>query len=103
MAVHSEVPALLSCSLASLVVRLEAPLAVGFVEAPLVAAFGAQLSLAAAGGFLDSALAFFAGLSSFPASPQSGLAGCSAFAFFLRYFSVALRADTQNTNDSNKT
>jgi hypothetical protein len=36
-------------------VRSEAPLAVGFVEAPLVAIFGAPLGLAAAGGFLDSA------------------------------------------------
>jgi hypothetical protein len=38
-------------------IRSEAPLAVGFVEAPLVAAFGAPLGLAVAGGLLDSALA----------------------------------------------
>jgi len=37
-------------------VRSEAPLAVGFVEASLVAIFGAPLRLAAAGGFLDSFL-----------------------------------------------
>ena len=36
-------------------VRSEAPLAVGFVEAPLVAISGATLGLAAADGFLDSA------------------------------------------------
>jgi hypothetical protein len=42
--------------------------------------------VAAAGGFLDSALIFFTGQSPFRASPPSGLAGCSAFAFFLRIF-----------------
>jgi hypothetical protein len=36
-------------------VRSEAPLAVGFVKAPLVAISGAPLGLAAAGGFLHSA------------------------------------------------
>jgi len=36
-------------------VRSEAPLAVGFVEAPLVAISGATLRLTAAGGFLNSA------------------------------------------------
>jgi hypothetical protein len=35
--------------------RFEAPLAVGFVEAPLVATSGATLGLAATGGILDSA------------------------------------------------
>jgi hypothetical protein len=79
-------------------VRLEAPLAVGFVEAPLVAAFGAPLGLAAAGGFLDSALAFFTGLSSFPTSPPSGLAGGSAFAFFLRYLSVLCWSESHIDN-----
>jgi hypothetical protein len=64
-------------------VRLEAPLAVGFVEDPLVAAFGAPLGLAAAGGILDSALVFFTGHSPFRASPPSGLAGCSVFASFV--------------------
>jgi hypothetical protein len=62
-------PALLNCSLACLV----ASLAVGLVEASLGAAFGAALGLAAAGSFLKAALAFFAGLSSFSASPPSGL------------------------------
>jgi hypothetical protein len=38
-----------------LAIRSEATLAVGFVEAPLVAISGATLGLAAAGGFLDSA------------------------------------------------
>ena len=39
----------------AMAVRSEAPLAVGLVEAPLVAISGATLGLAAAGGFLDSA------------------------------------------------
>jgi hypothetical protein len=39
----------------TMAVRSEAPLAVGFVEAPLVAISGATLGFAAAGGFLDSA------------------------------------------------
>jgi hypothetical protein len=39
----------------AMAVRSEVPLAVGFVEAPLVAISGATLRLTAAGGFLDSA------------------------------------------------
>jgi hypothetical protein len=60
-----------------------ASLPAGFVEAAFGAAFGAALGLAAAGGFSEAALAFIAGLSSFPASPSSGLAGCSEIFFFL--------------------
>jgi hypothetical protein len=48
----------------------------------------AALGLVAAGGFLDAALAFFAGLSSVPASPSSDFAGSYAFAFFLQYVSA---------------
>jgi len=55
-------PGLLSRSLVCLVVCLVASLAVGFVEASLGPAFGAILGLAAAGGFLEATLAFFAGL-----------------------------------------
>ena len=48
-------PALLSCSLACLVVRLVAPLVVGFVEASLGVAFGDAVGLAEASGFLEAA------------------------------------------------
>jgi hypothetical protein len=59
------------------------------MDPPLAeAAFDAVLGLAAAGGFLEAALAFFAGLSSFPATHASDLAGGFAFAFFLRSFYV---------------
>ena len=76
----------------AMAVRSEAPLAVGFAEAPLVAISGATLGLAAADGFLDSASWIppwlLYGSLVIPRLPPSGLASCSAFAFFHRSFSV---------------
>jgi hypothetical protein len=79
-------------------VRLEAPLAVGFVEDPLVASgLWCPLRLGGSKRLLGFRLGFLYEPHVIPrissigfgrASPPSGLAGCSAYVFFLRYFSV---------------